>query len=374
MRRPLVITGGGTGGHVFAMQAIAEALIARGVDASRLRYVGSRRGQERLLLGAGPVVLTRLPGRGLRRSRAPKDLAANALALGGIALGVVGAAWLMVRRRPAVVVSVGGYASFPASLAAVLTNCPLVLVELDAAPSASHRLLARRARARCVAFDDATGATVTGAPVRAAIARVNRDDAARRRQRAELDPPLATDRSLVVVMTGSLGSARVNAAVLDLAARWAERTDRAIIHVTGSRDVDWVRAARPSTPGLDYRVEPFADMAVLWGVCDVAVCRAGASTVAELTVLGVAAVLVPLPGAPGDHQTKNARALAREGAAVVLSDVECTGAALAERLDALLEPGRADEVGAAARRLGRRDAAGEIAAVVLAAGDPTWPG
>jgi UDP-N-acetylglucosamine--N-acetylmuramyl-(pentapeptide) pyrophosphoryl-undecaprenol N-acetylglucosamine transferase len=374
VRRPLVITGGGTGGHVFAMQAIAEALVARGVDPTRLRYVGSRRGQERDLLGAGPIALTRLPGRGVRRSFALRDLGANARALGGLALAVVGATWLVLRWRPAAVVSVGGYASFAVSLAAVLTGRPLVLVELDAAPSASHRVLARHARARCVAYEDATGAVVTGAPVRAAIANVDRTASARAVHRRALDPPVDEGRGLVVVMTGSLGSARVNTAVVELAALWADRADRAIIHVTGARDVDWVTRARPVTTALDYRVETFADMSVLWGVCDVAVCRAGASPVAELTVLGVAAVLVPLPGAPGDHQTKNAEALAREGAAQVLSDAACTGPALAERLDDLLAPGRADEVGAAARRLGHLDASAAIATVVLDVADRSWPG
>jgi UDP-N-acetylglucosamine--N-acetylmuramyl-(pentapeptide) pyrophosphoryl-undecaprenol N-acetylglucosamine transferase len=361
---PVVITGGGTGGHVFAMQAIAEALIGRGVPARDLRYVGSARGQEASLLAGGAVALTLLPGRGVRRSLAPRDLAANVGALAALGLGVVRAAWLVARWRPAAVVSVGGYASLPVAVASALWRRPLVLVDLDAVPSAVHRALAARAVARCVAFDDGSGAVVTGAPVRAAVAAVARDDAARRAARGALTPPLDEGRAVVVVMTGSIGSARVNGAVVELAARWADRADRAIIHVTGRRDAARVRDARPATPRLDYRVEPFADMAALWAVADVAVCRAGATTLAELTTLGVPAILVPLPGAPKDHQARNAQVLARAGAAVVLDDERCTGAALDSALEGLLADGRAREVGAAAQRLAHRDAAHEIGAVV----------
>lgn len=365
MPSPVVITGGGTGGHVFAMQAIADALVARGADASDLRFVGSRRGQDGALLGGGPVALTLLGGRGLRRSWAPAAMSANLAAAAGLAGAMARAFWLVARWRPSAVVSVGGYASFPASFAAVVLRRPLVLVELDAAPGSAQRVLASRARARCVAFDDGSGAEVTGAPVRAAIASLDRSPEAVARRRRELDPPLDDARSVVVVMTGSLGSRSVNAAVLDLARRWSTRRDRAILHVTGRRDFTWVSGARPSTEGLDYRVEAFADMARAWGVCDVAVCRAGATTVAEITTLGIASVLVPLPGAPGDHQSLNAGALVAAHAAVVVRDADCTGETLAAALDGLLEADRAAEVGAAARSLGHLDAAGLIAAKVL---------
>ncbi len=371
MPSPVVITGGGTGGHVFAMQAIADALVARGVDPGDLRFVGSVRGQDAALLGSGPISLTLLGGRGLRRSWTPGAVGANLVAAAGLA-GAVARAWGLVRRwRPRAVVSVGGYASFPASLAAILLRRPLVLVELDAAPGSALRVFASRAAARCVAFDDGSGAVVTGAPVREAIASLDRSvDAIARRRRAA-DPPLDDERAVVVVMTGSLGSQRVNSAVLELARLWSERRDRAILHVTGRRDFERVNDARPLTPGLDYRVEAFADMTRLWGLCDVAVCRAGATTVAELTTLGIASVLVPLPGAPGDHQSLNARALASVEAAVVVRDADCTGVSLASALDGLLVANRLRAAGAAARSLGHADAAARIAAVVLEAAGPS---
>jgi UDP-N-acetylglucosamine:LPS N-acetylglucosamine transferase len=184
-------------------------------------------------------------------------------------------------------------------------------------------------------------------------------------------PPIDEARRVVVVMTGSLGSARVNAAVVELATLWANRADRTILHVTGRRDFARVRDARVTPGPLDYRVEEFANMEVLWSVADVALCRAGATTIAELTALGIAAVLVPLPRAPGDHQAKNAKSLADADAALIVRDEDCTGASLAGALDELLTNGRAEQVGAAARRLGHLDAAAAIAVVVFEVGGVT---
>jgi UDP-N-acetylglucosamine--N-acetylmuramyl-(pentapeptide) pyrophosphoryl-undecaprenol N-acetylglucosamine transferase len=365
--RPIVITGGGTGGHVFPMQAVAEQLRADGVLPGRLRFVGSRRGQERRLLGDGPVALTLLPGRGLQRSFAPRALVENVVAVAQLATAWLAALYLVGRWRPSVVVSLGGYAALPVGAAAVLWRRPLVLVELDATPGATHRLLGRFAARRCTAFSTPDPrAVVTGVPLRDAILAVDRSPSARAAQRDELTPPIDSSRLVVVVMTGSLGARRVNDAVLELATRWASRRDRAIIHVTGRRDADRVRRARPTTAGLDYRIVDFAEMAPLWQLCDAAVTRAGATTIAELTALGVPAVLVPLPHAPGDHQTENARQLVEAGAAEWVADDQCTGERLDAALERLLTTEENERVGASARRLGRRDGAAAIAREVLA--------
>src|ERR1019366_908640 len=261
MSGPVVITGGGTGGHVFPMQAVAEALRAQGLTTSELRYVGSRRGQEGRLLGNGDVALTLLPGRGLRRSWRPKDALVNLGAALGLAAAVVSAIALLRRWRP-----------------------PLVLVELDATPGAAQRIVGRYAVKRCCAFPvEGANVVVTGAPLRAGIEAVDRSKAARDAAKAAQTPPSAPARLVVVVMTGSLGSARVNRAVRELATKWDSRDDRAIVHVTGRRDFDEVRARLPSSNGLDYRVIAFGDMVELWTLCDVAICRAGAVTIAELT-------------------------------------------------------------------------------------------
>jgi UDP-N-acetylglucosamine--N-acetylmuramyl-(pentapeptide) pyrophosphoryl-undecaprenol N-acetylglucosamine transferase len=365
MGRPVVITGGGTGGHVFPMQAIAESLRQRGLGAAEVLYVGSRRGQEATLL-AGDMALTLLPGRGLRRSWRMSDLLANVGSLVGLLCASLLAQSFIARRRPSVVISVGGYASFAVSLAAVFWRVPLVLVDFDAVPGAAHRLLARFATVRCTAFAAAgDNVVVTGAPLRADIESIDRSPSARRAAKATLSPPIDPLRAVVLVMTGSLGSHRVNVAVRDLARAWSGRSDRALIHVTGRRDYEEFAATQPRTDNLDYRVIEFGDMVELWGLCDVAVCRAGAITVAELEVLGVPAVLVPLPGAPHDHQSKNARALAHAGGAIVLSDAQCTGDALADALEIMTSLETMDEMSRALHTLAHPHAADAIADVVL---------
>jgi UDP-N-acetylglucosamine--N-acetylmuramyl-(pentapeptide) pyrophosphoryl-undecaprenol N-acetylglucosamine transferase len=369
MAGPIVITGGGTGGHIFPMEAVADQLRARGIAASDLRFVGSRRGQEATLLSDGDVALTLLPGRGFRRAfglgalRQNLGAAASLVAAGTIALANVR------RWRPSVVVSLGGYASFATSLAAVVWRRPLVLVELDAEPGAAQRLFTRVARARCCAFPtDDPKAVVTGTPLRERIVAIDREAGAAAAARANSVPAIDAARTVVVVMTGSLGSAKVNGAVSELARRWSNRHDRTIIHVTGRRDIADVRRDAPVTDGLDYRILEFGDMVQLWAICDLAICRAGASTVAELTTLKIPSVLVPLPHAPGDHQMKNALVVVEAGGARLVLDAECSGAKLDEVVESIAAPATLASMGEAAGTLGRRDAAQRIASVVADVG------
>ncbi len=363
-----MITGGGTGGHIFPMRALADALVARGVSESELRFVGSRRGKESELLGGSAVSLTRLPGRGLQRSWRPGAVVANCGAVGGLLVATVGAVILLRRWRATAVVSVGGYASAAATLAALWWRVPLIVVEFDAAPGVVSRFAARHARWRCCAFPTSgDNVLVTGAPVRSEVESVDRSPPARARTSAHMTPPLDPDRTVVVVMTGSLGSARVNGAVTELAETWRLRTDVALIHVTGRRDFEVVRDRAPKTCGLDYRVVPFADMTLMWTVCDVAICRAGAITVAELTTLAIPSVLVPLPGAPDDHQMKNALTVEGVGGAVVIRDDLCTGEALERVLESITSPSVLSAMAEGARSLGRRGAALRIADVTISA-------
>jgi UDP-N-acetylglucosamine:LPS N-acetylglucosamine transferase len=294
------------------------------------------------------------------------DVVANIGSVVGLIEAILIAQWLVRRWRPSVVVSVGGYASFAVALAAVSWRVPLVLVDFDAIPGASHRLLGRFAAARCTAFASSGGnVVVTGAPLRAAIESLDRSTSARREAKERLSPPIDPARSVVLVMTGSLGSHRVNAAVRDLARAWSSRDDRALVHVTGRRDYEEFATTKPFLDSLDYRVVDFGDMVELWSVCDVAVCRAGAITVAELTTLGVPSVLVPLPGAPNDHQSKNARVLADAGGAIVLSDAQCTGEALANALEIMMAASTLEEMSHAVHALAHPHAADAIAEVVL---------
>jgi UDP-N-acetylglucosamine:LPS N-acetylglucosamine transferase len=296
---------------------------------------------------------------------------ANVGAIAGLGWACVRAFGSFVRRRPRVVVIVGGYASFPAGLAAVLTRIPLVSVNTDAVPGAVNGLLGRFAAANAVAFEgtEMPRAQVTGTPVRPELSGLDRTAGGRRSGRLSLGLP--TDRQTVTAMGGSLGARRVNRAVASLAEAWAPCAERTVYHVTGRRDYDeFAREGRDAGghggAGLCYRVIPFEErMPDLYAAADVCVSRAGAMSVAELLITGVPAILVPLPGAPRDHQTRNAEALVALGAAVHVPDPECDGERLAKELESLLaDPDRLRAMGEAARRHAHPDAADRIAELV----------
>jgi UDP-N-acetylglucosamine--N-acetylmuramyl-(pentapeptide) pyrophosphoryl-undecaprenol N-acetylglucosamine transferase len=321
----------------------------------------------------------------VRRSLRPAAWWANAGAVAGLIWACLRAVGSFLRRRPRVVVIVGGYASFPAGAAAVLTRVPLVCMTTDSVPGAVNGLLGRFAKANAVAFagTDLPRTHVTGTPVWPELASLQRDAEGRAASRVELSLP--PDRQTVACAGGSLGARQVNRAVADLAAAWSAYADRALYHVTGRRDYEafvpadsgTVSAAAGSKAGgttvtedngdgLRYRVVPFEDkMPDFYNAADVCVVRAGAMTVAELLVSGIPAILVPLPGAPRDHQTRNAEALVTMGAAVLIPDHECTGRRLALELDALLaDPGRLQAMCRAARENGHPDAAARVAELV----------
>ena len=398
-RRYALVAGGGTAGHLQPALAIAEALVARGHDRTSIEFLGSERGQDAATLSGRGFPVTLLPGRGIVRSLAPKDLVRNARSACELVVAVVRGVGAVGRARPRVVVAVGGYASLAGAVGALAHRVPLVLVNVDAVPGAANRLLGPFARASAVGWEGnpLPRAVVTGTPVRPEIATADRSPEGRAAARRELGLP--EDRALVVVFGGSLGARQVNRALDGAARRWADRDDLAIYHIVGRRD--WsaygydpavervVGAGGPGVgdggagpadgvgPGhLDLvRVAYEQRMATVYAAADVVVCRAGAMTVAELAAAGAPSVLVPLPGAPGDHQTANARVLERAGAAVLLPDPDCTPAGLASVVEGLLaEPGRLAAMGAAAKAVGRPDAADAGAAVVEANARPAERG
>ncbi len=366
-RRYAVVAGGGTGGHVLPALAVARALVGLGHRREEIELVGSRRGQEGSLLAGEGFPVTLMAGRGLSRQLGPRELWANAGALAAAGWSLAAALRDVARWRPAVVVSVGGYASFPAGAAAVVLGVPLVLVNVDAVPGLVHRLLGRFAASSTVPYAG-TGtprAVVTGTPVRAEIAAVDRSPAGRRAARRALGLP--EGRTTLAAFGGSLGARRLNVAVAEAARGWSSRAQRTVYHVLGRRG--WDEMPTHDVAGeLCYRAVPFeTQMALLYAAADLVVCRAGAITVAELAVAGVPAVLVPLPGAPSDHQSANAAALAEVGAAVVLADADCIADRLAAIVDELLaDPARLAAMEEAARSLGRPDAAVQVARVVEA--------
>jgi UDP-N-acetylglucosamine:LPS N-acetylglucosamine transferase len=308
--------------------------------------------------------LTVLPGRGLVRRLA----FSNVKAIAGLVVATFQAIALVRRERPSVVVNLGGYASVPCTLAAVLLRVPIIVVSYDAVPGSASRLAARFAKANAVALEGSTlpRAVVTGAPVRPEVIALDHSPETTEDARRQLDLPL--DAKVVAVTSGSLGARRVNEAAVELAAQWRDRAGVVIYHAIGKRDFEMISetAARLPDGPLDYRpVEFETRLPLLLAACDVAIGRAGASTIAELTVIGVPSVLVPLPGAPADHQTENARRLESASAAVLLPDAECSAGRLGEILDDLLgDQASLVAMGKAAAGLGRRDAAERIAAVI----------
>lgn len=359
-----LIAGGGTAGHVQPAIAVARALADRGHPVGSIELVGSERGIETRLVPAAGFELTTLPGRGLERRFSLRNVRSSFSLL--VAFG---RAWRLVgRRKPRVVLSVGGYASVPCALAAVLRRVPIVVAEQNAAPGAANRLVGRFARACAVSFEGTPlpRAVVTGNPVRPEVLAIDRvRDAASARTKLDVEP----GRRMVLVFGGSLGALRINRAAVDAARRWAERGDLHLRHVVGSRDWAEITASGPPVPGdgpLRYEaVEYDYDMPTSLAAADIAVCRSGASTSFELLAVGLPAVLVPSPFVTADHQAANARHIERAGAAVVVPDAELDGERLVAEVDALLaDPRRLEQMASAGRAAARPDAADAIAALV----------
>ena len=354
-----IVAGGGTAGHVVPGLAVARELVRRGRAADSILFVGAVRGIETDLVPGAGFELAVLPGRGLQR-RLTRD---NLAAAGGLVRALVQAIGLVRRRRPRVVLALGGFASAACALAAVIWRVPLVVTDQNARAGAANRLVGRFALACAVPFPDTDlpRAVLTGNPVSDAILAVARDrDGPAARRALELPP----DRTVVVVFAGSLGSRTLNEAVYGAVERWRDRSDLAVHHVVGARDWD-VRpevARHPFDGALAYRAVRYEHrMDLVLAAADLATCRSGGTTVAELAVVGVPAILVPLPRAPRDHQTANAGPLVRAGAAVLVPDGELDTDRLVAEVDGLIRDGRLPQMAAAARRLGRPGAAAAVA-------------
>jgi undecaprenyldiphospho-muramoylpentapeptide beta-N-acetylglucosaminyltransferase len=345
-----LLAGGGTGGHTYPAIAVAQELQRRG---HVVRFVGGRRGIEGRVVPEAGFAIDLLPGRGLQRRFTLQNLEAifGALAAFVLSLRIVG------RYRPRVVVGFGSYASLPCVLAARLMRVPVVVHEQDAAPGLANRIGLRLGARAAVSLPGTplTGATLTGNPVREQFATLVRHPA---------------DPALVAVFGGAQGARTINRAALGAYDGWRARRDMTVRHVCGPRNLasctTELDAVRRPDDALVYDLVAYEEhMDALFERTALAVCRAGAGTIAELTVAGVPAILVPLPGAPSDHQTRNAQTLERAGAAVMVADADCTP----ERLDNVVSellgaPDRLAEMGTAARGLGRPDAAARVADLV----------
>jgi UDP-N-acetylglucosamine--N-acetylmuramyl-(pentapeptide) pyrophosphoryl-undecaprenol N-acetylglucosamine transferase len=347
----IVVAGGGTGGHLFPAIAVAEELRRRHPEAA-IAFIGGRRGLETRLVPAAGFPLRTMPLAGLKGASLPARVAAGTAA----AVGTVRCLAWMVAERPDLVIGVGGYASGPAVLAARLLRVRTMVMEQNHFPGAVNRWLAPRVDAVCVPSDAARSrlggrGVVTGNPVR--------------REFASIGPPPSGDSLSLLVFGGSRGARSINRAGVEAIPSFARMSPPPrIVHQTGSEDEAFVAAAYRAYTGA-HEVRAFLDdMPARLAGADLAVCRAGATTLAELAAAGRPAVLVPYPFAADDHQRLNAEAVEEAGAALVVLDRDLDGSRLAATVAALAaDPARRRAMGDAARRLARLDAASLIADV-----------
>lgn len=345
----LLLAGGGTGGHLFPAVALARELLDQEPQ-SRVLFVGTARGLEQRLLPKLGLPLATLDmvgmvGRGWRgRLQVVPKLGKSLVQ-----------SWRILNRfRPDLVIGVGGYASVPLLLAALCRRIPCLIHEQNAVPGVSNRLLGRFVGRICLSFPDSEGyfpaakAVVTGNPLR---------------QELETLPARLSERDQLLIFGGSRGAAALNrtvSAMLPVLADWKQTPG--ILHQTGEEDFQSVRDAYRQAGFPEARVVPFIeDMAQAYRDATLVVCRAGATTLAELTTCGRPAILVPFPHATGGHQMINARTLEKAGAARVIDQANLTPQGLAKHIEELLGDRSAlQEMADRGRRLGMPGAARRI--------------
>lgn len=358
----VVITGGGTGGHVYPGLAIAEALRAR-VPAVEILFIGGQ-GLER-----GIVPQEGWPFARVASAPWPRGLSLRTpWAAAVMAVGVTQAVGVLRRFRPQTVVGTGGYASAPVGVAAAVLRVPLVVQEQNIIPGATNRLLGRWARAVSVPHATVSGyfpgrAVVTGVPLRQ---RALRGDRRRGLQRFGLDDGVFT----VLVLGGSLGAASLNAAVADMVGRIPSGFEVQFLHQTGKEHEEWVRRQlhMVASRARKYIAEAYIeDVADAYACADLVICRSGAGTMAEVTAHGLPVIAVPYPFGVAGEQEANARVLEAAGAAVVILYTDLSGQRLVQELAALRDPARREAMAAASRSLGHPQAADAVAGLVLQA-------
>ena len=363
----LLIAGGGTGGHIYPALAVARSLRDR-PNAPDLVWLGGHRGLEAALVRAAGIPVRRLALRSLRSVDISVHAVLDPIRL---AVSVPQAAVILARERPAAIFTTGGYVAVPTIMAAAPLRIPVVLWDGNVVPGRGVRMTARLADAIAVSHE-ATGRTlarggtpwyVTGTPIRDVTAM----DRAAARARLDLPP----DARVMLIFGGSQAVRRFNAAVSAALTRLVERGH--ILHVTGDDGYAAALAGRQGLPAdrqSRYRPYPFLrdDMLPALVAADLVVGRAGSSTLAEVTALGIPAVIVPYPHAAG-HQTANAEVLAEVGAARLVPDETFDADVLVEAADLLADgPARA-RMAEAARAFGRPGAADAVAALVMAAAE-----
>lgn len=342
----LMIAAGGTGGHIYPGIAVAKELQRRDAS-SEVLFVGTSRGLETRIVPDNGFQLALIHSAGL------KSVGMKGLVKG---VSVLPQSFIEARRllrefRPAVVVGAGGYVSGPVLLMASVMGIPTLVMDSNALPGFTNRQLARFVDRAALTFDEALPffgkkGTVTGNPVR--------------KEFFEIKPKARSSRMSLLIFGGSQGARAINNTMVEALDLLERRKDGLhIVHQTGEADYETVRRAYADKNWESVDVRPYiSDMVHEFENADIIICRAGATTCAELTAAGKAAIMIPLPTAADDHQRKNAEALERAGAARVILQADLTPDVLAREITELADsPDKVTEMEMAARDLARQDAA-----------------
>lgn len=355
---PVLIMAGGTGGHIFPGLAVADALRICEVP---VLWLGAAGGMEVQLVAAHGISLECVPVSGLRG----KGLRARLGAPFMLMRALLASLRVLRAHQPRSVLSLGGYVAGPGGIAAWLTRKPLLVHEQNRVPGFTNRVLARIARRVLAGFPDAFPGSVhaewTGNPVRAAI--------------AALPPPAQRfaaregETATLLVLGGSLGARTLNLRLPDALSLIPQAQRPHVLHQCGAAHVEATRAAYARAQ-VEAHVEPFiSDMAQAYADADLAICRAGALTLAELSAAGLGAILVPFPYAVDDHQTRNAQGFVQAGAAELVQERDFDASKFAHQLQILLgDRERLLAMSQAARKLAKPDAAATIAQRCLEVG------
>ncbi len=349
----VVIAGGGTGGHLYPGIAIAREILARD-EMAVVTFAGTARGIEMRLVPQEGFELDVIRSAGLQG----KSMTVRLRGLMLVPFSLLDAWRLLSKRRPDVVIGVGGYSSGPIVLTAALRRIPTIVLEQNAVPGLTNRWLSRVVRAAAVTYAETLvhfrgRGFVAGNPVRAEFFMASNRDA----KRTDFVEGRAPSRRVLIV-GGSQGAHAINVAMVEAAVELVRRhPGLEIVHQTGQADVADVRAGYERA-GIAARAQPFLDgMVGEMTAADLVICRAGSTTLAELAAIGRAAVLVPLPSVD-EHQMKNARVLANAGAAIAIEQRQLSGERLLADVDGILgDDVRRASMAAAMRTLAKPDAA-----------------
>lgn len=362
----IIVSGGGTGGHIYPALTLIRTLQQK-VDKLEVLYVGTHAGLEADIIPKEGIPFATVDLQGFKRSLSPENLLRAARAIKG-----VGKAMRIVRKfQPDVVVGTGGYVCGPVLMAASLLGIPSLIQEQNVIPGITNKILSKFVNKIATGYQEANGAfpakkvVFTGNPIR--------QEVMAQRQEADYEAfGLRPDTTTILVSGGSRGARTINRAMVEVLKHYAGRRDVQILHATGKGEYEDI-ISRIYAAGLDLqqadniKVKPYLyNMPQAMAIADLAIFRAGATGLAELTAKGIPAILVPYPYAAENHQEHNARAVEKAGAARVILNKDLTAQGLIQAIDELIgKPEKLQAMAKASAKLGRPEAADTISELII---------